>query len=158
MDATIELLFNEAIRMERYVAALYRLFEKLFPEEYTVWENLVAEEENHAAIIRSGRDFFFEEGLFPFEALDRDLQRVRSINALIETTLAAFRRHPPTIGEALLRSLEFESCSVEYYYQHVLQSKPGSNAAALFQELSGQSDSHERRILDLMKKYGVQAP
>jgi hypothetical protein len=157
MDSTIELIFNEAIRMERYVAALYRLYEKLFPEERAVWQNLVAEEENHAAIIQSGRDYFFEEGLFPFEALDTDLEKVRSINAAIEGTIVDFRQRTPTLAEALRRSLEFESSSVEYYYQYVLNLKPSSNAIMLFQELSGQSDSHERKILDLMKKYGVQA-
>ncbi len=157
MNSTIERIFNEAIRMERYAGALYRLYEKLFPEEHAVWEKLVAEEENHAAIIQSGRDYFFEEGLFPIEALDSDLGRVLSINSAIEKTLIDFRQQPPSLDEALKRALEFETSSVEYYYQYVLQLTPDSNAVTLFQELSSQSDSHERRILDLMRKYGVRA-
>jgi rubrerythrin len=157
MDSTIEQLFNEAIRMERYVAALYRLYQKRFPEERALWDQLVLEEENHAAIIQSGRDYFFEEGLFPLEALDADLRQVQAINRSIQATIAAFRETPPELADALRRALEFESSSVEHYYQYVLQLPPESNAVVLFQELSNQSDSHERKILELMRKHGVPA-
>ena len=47
------LLINEAIQVELNVARLYLLFHELLPEDATFLWELVIEEENHAALLRT---------------------------------------------------------------------------------------------------------
>jgi hypothetical protein len=154
MDDPLGPIFTESIRMERAMAALYRLYERLFPLDADFWHALSSEEENHAAVIRSGMDHFFEAGLFPLEALDPDLEAVRGTNALLEETIARYRREKPSLEEALGRALQFEDSTVEHYYRYVQKSTPDSRAVYLFQELSGYSEDHVARVRGLMEKHG----
>ena len=69
-------LANEAMQLEQNVSKLYMIFRNACPEDADFWWELVIEEGNHAALIKSGLDYFVPAGIFPYEILPsmEDLQ------------------------------------------------------------------------------------
>ena len=57
-------LANEAMRLEYNVSKLYMIFRDSLPEDTEFWWKLVIEESNHAALIKSGLDYFMQKELF----------------------------------------------------------------------------------------------
>ncbi len=53
MSQNFSQLIREAIQLELNVAKLYLLFHDLFPEDGDFWWQLVIEEENHAALLKT---------------------------------------------------------------------------------------------------------
>ena len=66
MENDLIQLANEAMRLEYNVSKLYMIFRDAYPEDAEFWWKLVIEESNHAALIKSGLDYFMPEGYFPY--------------------------------------------------------------------------------------------
>jgi rubrerythrin len=150
MDARIEEIFNATIIMERRIAGFYNVLAGLFPDDAVFWEALSKEEETHAAIIHAGKDYFYEEGLFPIEMLDPDLDRINELNFMIEEKLRHFKSHTPTQKEALLFALQIENSSGEYYFQIVLSMPMGKAAIKLMKELAEGERDHIRKVMAMI--------
>jgi hypothetical protein len=155
MEKELLALFDEMIKMERKVAALYLLYMELFPEDSGFWHEMWEDEEMHAAIIHSAKDYFFEDGLFPIEALDLDRARLEKMNSSLELTISQYRNEHPLKKTALLRSLEVEHSSGEYCYNSALETQAQTPGINLLRDLTGKGCKHEKKIRELMMQYGV---
>ncbi len=148
MDPRIESIFNETISMERKAAEFYYLLANLFREDGSFWNDLAAEEEYHAVLLHGGRDRFFERDLFPVEALEPNLVKIRKASSEIDESMSRYSRTTPPRKVACMRALEMEGSSGEYYFQLALDIPAGTPALQLLRSLTGVEMNHAHRIID----------
>ena len=132
--------------MERKVAALYILAAEIFPDNADFWDALSQEEETHAAIIHAGKDYFFEEGLFPVEILDPDLDRINALIFAIDEKSRHYKTIHPSIKDFLLFALEIELSSGEYYFQIGLSLPVEKAAVKIMRDLAEGERDHFKKI------------
>ena len=95
MDDTLSSIINEAIRLELNLAKLYLNFHLKFPDDANFWWKLTMEEENHASLLRSAREYFIPADVFPRNMLSSDLAPLVEINRRVENLLVLYQRTPP---------------------------------------------------------------
>lgn len=152
MNILIDEILGESMVLEKRVGDLYRLFGGIFPEDVGFWNKLADEEDYHSVIMHSAKDHFFEEGLFPVQALDPDVENIRKIVSELEATLLEYRRNPPTKPKALERALQFEQSSGEYYLSLVINAPADNPSIDLLQNLVGENKNHSVRIEEMIRK------
>jgi hypothetical protein len=148
IDSQIVELFNESLRMEGKVASLYRLFARQFPEDRSFWDGLSDEEEYHAAVIQSGRDYFFADNLFPLEALEPNLLNLRATNTGLDGFIEQNTKTPPLRSGAFMQAMLLEGSSGEYYFQLALDIPGKTSALQLLRTLAGGEKNHAQRIFN----------
>lgn len=148
-------LLEAFIAMERAAGTLYQLFHASFPEDAEFWWQLVIEEENHAALLRAGREYFVEQGMVPdalFQATFDDLQQtIRAIREII----ASHETTPFSRATALQTALALETMAGELDFQRMLEQQPDSPALQLFQTLNREDSDHARRIEAYMHQLDI---
>ncbi len=155
MDDRVWTIFNETIRMELLFSHLYLLYERLFPENISEWKILTREEVSHSAVIRSGRDYCFEEGLFPLAALDPSLDCIQALNNRVVKTMDEYEKDPPPREIAFGLALELEQTSGEFYYGQAIQMKEETFALRLFRNLTQQEMGHVERIRKIIAEHEI---
>ncbi|MHC5138753.1 MAG: hypothetical protein ACYSOF_02510, partial [Planctomycetota bacterium] len=88
-------LTEEAMRLEYNVGKLYMIFRDAHPEDQDFWWQLVIEEGNHAALIKSGRDYFMPVGVFP-EGMFPAMEEMEKANQELESLLEKYTADPPS--------------------------------------------------------------
>lgn len=139
-------LFEESIRLERLVAALYSTYARLFPEHIEFWSKLSHEEENHAALIRSGLEHLYNFDLFPLNALATDIDLVRKTCSIIQEKIDLFETSPPDLKSACEFAISIEIGAGEYHFQEAIDSSEESRALSLFRSLADGDKDHAERI------------
>ena len=149
-------LAEEAMRLEYNVSKLYIIFRDAYPQDAKFWWSLVIEESNHAALIKSGIDYFMSEDFFPneiFPSMD-DLQEA---NKELVSMLEQYASNPPTREEALKIALNVEISAGEIHYQRAMtKSTADSEMLELFQTLNQEDKDHAKRIRAYMKEKGIE--
>jgi rubrerythrin len=148
-------VLEEAIELELNVAELYLFFSYHFPEDNDFWWKLALEEKNHAALLKSGQQYFVEANLFPEEILSCKLDILIRINQKIKNFITKFQETPPCRETALQVALELEQSAGEVHFQTAMEILPTSKALEMFQYLNRDDKDHAARIQAYMQTRGL---
>jgi len=143
-------LFNEAIRVERNIAAFYALCATQFKDDKLFWQMLSEEEEHHAKILESGLELLLEQNLFPDAILDLDAKELKATNDKLEKKIAGCKEKMLGKKEAYAYALELEQASLEFFFQQITSKKADDKALKVFDSLVGFDKDHAQRIQDLI--------
>ncbi|MFZ9033615.1 MAG: hypothetical protein ACO21J_06660 [Anaerohalosphaeraceae bacterium] len=144
-------LAEEAMQLEYNVGELYMIFRDAHPEDADFWWRLVIEEGNHAALIKSGRDYFMPVGVFP-EGMFPAMEEMEKANQELESLLKKYTADPPSREVAFNVALKTEMSAGELHFQHTMSRPADSKVLELFQTLNQDDKDHAKRIRDYMKE------
>ena len=149
-DDLIELA-EEAMKLEYNVSKLYMIFRDAHPEDQDFWWQLVIEEGNHAALIKSGRDYFMPVGAFP-EGMFPAMEEMEKANKQLESLLKKYTADPPSREVAFNVALKTEMSAGELHFQHTMAKPADSKVLELFQKLNQDDKDHAKRIRAYMEE------
>ena len=153
----LQKLIDEAIKLELNVAEIYLSFHHRFPEDAGFWWKIAIEEKNHAALLRNGKQFFLDAGMFPDELVGNSLAALINANNDLENILRQEKEAPPSRAIALNLALKLEELAGEIHFQHAMQqAKHPSEAIKLFQSLNEDDKDHADRIRNHMRQNGIE--
>ena len=148
-------LLEESVQLELNLGKLYRFFSNFFSEDNDFWWRLGLEENNHAALLKSGI-IFLESGVFPdnwsFANMDAIFQSNKYINELLEI----YENKGLKRREAFQIALELEQSAAESHYQEGMISpeiQDSSGLIDMFRNLNRADKDHSQRIQEYMKKH-----
>ena len=144
-------LAEEAMQLEYNVSKLYMIFRDTHPEDSAFWWELVIEEGNHAALIKSGRDYFMPVGIFP-EGMFPEMEDMQQANAELESLLEKYTADPPSREVAFNVALKTEISAGEIHFQNTMTKPADSKVLAMFQKLNQEDKDHAKRIRAYMKE------
>ena len=144
-------LAQEAMRLEYNVSKLYMIFRDAHPDDAAFWWQLVIEESNHAALIRSGLEYFMPAGLFPVEMLS-SMEELQEANKELEFLLEKYMDDPPSRETAFNVALKMEMSAGEIHFQQTMTKSADSKVLAMFQRLNQDDKDHAKRIRAYMKE------
>ena len=148
-------LANEAMQLEQNVSKLYMIFRNACPEDADFWWELVIEEGNHAALIKSGLDYFMPAGLLPQEIFP-SLEDLRQANKELVSLLEKYENAPPTREAAFNIALKTEKSAGEIHFQSAMTKSTDSKILKIFQTLNQDDKDHAKRIQAYMKEKGIE--
>ena len=155
-DEILIQLIDESIKLELTVAELYLVFHNAFPEDSDFWWQIMIEEKNHAAILRSGKESFLPIDKFPKKLVSNSLQDVIDTVVEIENLIRAYKDKPPSRTEAFNTALKFEISAGELHFQEFIDIKNKIGIDKIFQKLINGDKDHVFKLLDYMKKNNVE--
>ena len=158
MHAELKQLVDEAINLELNACHLYRIFSEAFPEDAGFWWQLSMEESNHAALLKTGVDYFMDQGLFPYEMLAQRLDDLQAINHELNELIQQFTGDPPTRQIAFWTAMKVERSAGEAHFQNMMSNCQGLKMLELFQKLNGDDKDHAERITAYMKSKNIKEP
>jgi ferritin len=148
-------LANKAMQLEYNVSKLYMIFRDSCPEDTEFWWKLVIEESNHAALIKSGLDYFMPEGYFPYEIFP-SMEDLQKNNRELVSLLEKYINHPPSREIAFNLALRTEMSAAELHFQNTMTKSTDSDVLKLFQKLNQDDKDHAKRIRVYMKEKGIE--
>ncbi|GJQ58687.1 MAG: rubrerythrin family protein [Candidatus Scalindua sp. AMX11] len=151
MNTDLSKLVDESIRLELYVADIYMIFYKIFPEDSVFWWKLVLEEKHHAALIESIKNTVFSNELF-----DTSFQVLLITNNKLASLINEYNQNPPSRESAFNTALEIEQSTGELHVQLVMEKSAGTIAVKIFQELNSDNKDHLNRIRSYMATNGIE--
>ena len=151
MGGNLVQLAEEAMRLEYNVSKLYMIFRDAYPQDAAFWWQLVIEESNHAALIKSGLDYFIAEGFFP-EEMFPSLDELQEVNAQLQPLLETYADCPPSREMTFHVALQAELSAGEVHFQETMAKAPDSEVLAMFQKLNQDDKDHADRIRAYMKE------
>jgi hypothetical protein len=154
MENDLLQLANEAMQLEYNVSKLYMIFRDSHPEDAEFWWKLVIEESNHAALIKSGLDYFMPEGAFPYEIFP-SMDDLQGANKEIRSLHNKYETHPPSREVAFNVALKTEMSAGEIHFQRAMTKSTDSEIMQLFQKLNQDDKDHAKRIRFYMKEKGL---
>lgn len=155
MSNDLRQLAEETMRLKYHASKLYTIFREICPEDAPFWWRLVLEESNHAALIKSGVDYFMDSGVFPQEILDRRLVDLHAANEELVSLIEAYDENPPSRETAFQVALRLKNSTVEKHFQHIITAPTDSKTLKLFQRLNAEDKDHAKRVLAYMKDKGI---
>ncbi len=138
--------FEEGIRIEQNVAALYALFSSLLPDDADFWWQLHLEEKSHANLLRAARDSFTKRGRLPEGILPDSLEELKQANNQISCWIDKCRANPPGRADACRIAIDIEQSAGESHYSRFMEQHPQSPLVSVFQQLNRDDKAHETRI------------
>lgn len=136
MNNEVTSLIDESINLELNVSDIYSFFHQLFPGDAEFWWKLVLEEKNHAALIRSGREYFEPANKFPHNLLHHSLQYLKDTNSELRAQIKKFEKNPPSREEALNIALKIEDSAGELHFQKFMEEEANSTVDNIFKKLN----------------------
>lgn len=133
------------MRLEYNASKLYIIFRDAYPEDAAFWWQLVIEESNHAALIKSGLDYFIAEGLFPDEMFP-SLGELQEVNEQLESLLEKYADCPPSREMTFELALKTEMSAGEIHFQQIMTRPADTKVLAMFQKLNQDDKDHADRI------------
>lgn len=156
MHADLNNMLEASIELELQVAKLYLLFYHKLPQDSDFWWNLMLEEQNHAALLRSIKDVFVPRGSIPDNLL------AESLDSIVQSCTALQRWHHhystslPTRAQALNLALEIEHSAAELHFQRFMDKTPDSRVEDVFQQLNAEDKDHVQRLIDYMNAHNIE--
>ncbi|MCP4130140.1 MAG: hypothetical protein GY754_03885 [bacterium] len=147
--ATKALLLVTAIAVELKMADLYSLYYKLFDEDKDFWYQLMIEEKNHAALLKSARDQIQESNL-PDELLCSNIEELQQVIDIINEKIELYRSGTPSKKKAYVFAIKIKNIGYEKHYQDILTGSPNSGVVKIMQEVNNQEINHAHRIEEIM--------
>jgi ferritin len=155
MNNDVTSLIEESINLELNVSKLYTHFFKLFPDDAAFWWKLVVEEKNHAALIRSGKEYFEPLRKFPHDLLAPLLQILKDANSRLDSLIEKYEETPPSREEAFNIALKIEESAGELHFQKFMDKEANSATDNIFKELNKGDKDHAMRICRYMEEHGI---
>lgn len=155
MNNDVASIIEESINLELNVSVLYSLFYKLFPDDAEFWWKLVLEEKNHAALIRSGKEYFEPINKFPHGLIPHNLQNLKDTNSKLLSIIKNFKNTPPSREEAFNIALKIENSAGELHFQNFMDEEANSTTDKIFKELNKDDKEHAMRIRSYMEQHGI---
>lgn len=156
MKENLREFIEESIQIELNVGSLYRLFQGCCPDDSSFWWQLSLEEDNHAALIRSGKECFLPVGEFPYDILSESLEQLKKTNKQINEILDSFKEKLPSREEAFNTALKLEESAGEIHYQKFMSDSQKILINEIFQKLNSDDKDHAERIREYMEKHHIQ--
>lgn len=151
MSGNLQLLIEEAIKLELNVSRAYRNFHRMFHQDAEFWWRLSIEENNHAALLESGKRSFLVAGMFPAELVGNSLEALINANHELQNILKDVKVESPSRAAALNIALNLEELAGEIHFQNAIQKiDHPSDAIKLFQTLNKNDKDHTGRIRKYM--------
>ncbi len=116
MDNETSKLLDESIEIELNVSKLYILYSNIFSEDKDFWWKIALEEQNHAALLKSGKKYL-KFGILPEEAVYHDLKKLLESNSKIKSLIEDYEKRPPSMEEAYRAALRLEESASELWFQ-----------------------------------------
>ena len=155
MNNDVTSLIEESINLELNVSKIYTHFYKLFPDDAAFWWKLVVEEKNHAALIRSGKEYFEPLRKFPHDLLAPLLQILKDANSRLDSLIKKYEETPPSREEAFNIALKTEESAGELHFQKFMDKEANSTTDNIFKELNKGDKDHAKRIRCYMEEHGI---
>ena len=156
MSDDLQQLIEEATRMEIDVAKIYLGFHHRFHEDADFWWKLAIEEEDHAALLLSGKQYFLDVGMFPPELVDNSLATLKNLNRELECIIRYEEESPLSRVAAFNLAIKLEESAGEVHFQHAMhETEHPSEALKLFQSLNEADVDHADRIRNYMRQKGI---
>ena len=159
MDKELTQILNESIQLELNVADLYLSFCHAFAEDKDFWSHLAEEEENHAALLRSGKLESLDEGHFPAKILTTNLDALIKVNKEIKELLKEHKQKPPSSrASAFEIAIKVEESTGEIDFSCFMEQQADSPALKLLRRVDRDDRDHARRIRNYMREKGIGIP
>lgn len=156
MSDDLQQLIEESTRMELNVAKVYLSFHHRFVEDASFWWKIALEEENHAALLLSGKQYFLDAGMFPSELVETSLATLKDLNSELECIIRYEEESPLSRIAAFNLAIKLEESVGELHYQHAMhETEHPSEAIKLFQSLNEADVDHADRIRNYMRQKGI---
>jgi ferritin len=150
MNKKLSQLIDESIKLELNVAKIYMFFCDTFPEDSDFWRRLGLEEDDHADIIKLGRDASGLCNPFPSELLASSVQMLYKTNSKLILMLNEYNKKPPPREMAFNTALNIEKSAGELHFQLAIETSPTSGIMEVLQALNNGRKDHANRILAYM--------
>ncbi len=155
MNKQLPQIVEESIKLELNMANLYKIFSTAFPEDSDFWWKLCLEEENHANLIKIGKDVLLSCDEFPTELLSPTLQDLIETNNKLNSLLKDYNDKPPSRESAVNIAISLEESAGEIHFQNAMDKLPSSEYVRIFQELNKDDKDHAKRIREYMNSKGI---
>jgi hypothetical protein len=152
MDDEFMKLIEEAIRLELNIAELYMLFYRQFDQDAQFWWQLVIEEENHAALLKTVQQMELTNVNTPRELFPERVGELEKVNLAIRETLVKFEKTPER-ERAFQFAYMIETSAGEMHFNAFMKNSMESRVTRIFKKLNGADLDHADRI----KKYMASA-
>ena len=150
-DQDMVQLAEEAMRLEYNVSQLYMIFRDAYPEDAAFWWQLVIEEGNHAALIKSGLEYFMPVVSLP-EEMFPSMKEIQEANKELGSLLEKYADDPPSREAAFNVALKTEMSAGEIHFQNTMTKSADSKVLEMFQKLNQDDKDHAKRIRAYMKE------
>ena len=141
-------LIEEAIRLELNIAEIYMLFYRQFDQDAQFWWQLVIEEENHAALLKTVMQMELTKIDTPRDLFPDKLGELENSNQEILKAFVKFENQPDRVG-AFQFAYRIENSAGELHFNKFMKNAPESRLTKIFKKLNGADFDHAERI----KKY-----
>ncbi len=146
MMDNLNLLLDEAIKIELGISKLYQLFSAEIIIDKEFWWELALEEVNHASILRAGKNMV-SLGKFPKDILPDSFEELTLATQKIQEAQLDFLTKPERL-KAFELAYNIEEFGIEIHYQKYLRSDKIDSLRRIFQELNKSDIDHAKRIKD----------
>ncbi|MFC1552728.1 rubrerythrin family protein [Candidatus Latescibacterota bacterium] len=149
-------IIQESIRLELNVAELYKVFNRVFPEDAYFWWTLFEEEENHAALIEHAAKLRIMSEDILSEMLAPSLETLKETNRKILSLAAEYNKNPPARDTAFNVALKIELSAGELHFQKFMSRQNEDDIIVqLFQRLNKDDKDHASRLLEYMSEHDI---
>ena len=155
MNQTLEQLIDESIQLELNVAAVYKIFFNIFPEDSELWSKLIREEEKHADLIQSMRSSFLLPRQFPSDLLASPIKMLKKTNNRLVSILKKYNKEQPLRESAFKIALDIERSAGEFDFQLAAEKSPDSGIMKIFQALNKDCRNHTEKIITYVQNKGI---
>ena len=149
MDQLLLNLINEAIKLELNMAKLYGIFSEYNDDDRIFWNRLEVEEKNHAALLRTAKDFI-SFNRFPRNLIPDNLDALVQSNQKIARAIDSFIANPGR-ERAFTLAIDLEKSAGELHFQHFMEKEEGDHIMRIFQQLNMDDKDHAERINNYRK-------
>jgi len=155
-EELLKQFIEESIRLERNVAELYKVFNRLFPEDAYFWWTMFEEEENHAALIEHAAKIIVMSEDVLSQMLAPSLDALKKTNLKILSLVSEYNANPPSREAAFNVALKLELSAGELHFQKFMSRQNEDDIIAqLFQRLNKDDKDHAARLLEYMAEHDI---
>jgi hypothetical protein len=150
MEKTVHKLIDEAIKLEYNMSKLYGVFSEYIDEDRLFWNRLEAEEKNHAALLRTAKEFI-DFDRFPKKLVPHNIEALTESNKKVLEAIDSFIMNPSRENTFKL-ALDLEKSAGEIHFQHFMKADPNDKVTEIFQQLNRDDKDHVSRLTSYWKE------
>jgi hypothetical protein len=145
MEKSLHRFVDEAIKLELNMAKLYGIFSEYIDIDRSFWNRLEAEEKNHAALLKTAKEFI-DLNRLPSNLVTDDIDSLIEGNEMIEDAIDKFILNPDR--ESTFKfALDLEKSAGELEFQRFMETDSEDKLTQTFQRLNRFDKDHSERIL-----------
>jgi rubrerythrin len=154
METINELILDEAIKLERSVGKIYKMFQSNYAEDAEFWAEMANEEMCHAQVVADLKSFIDLNEETPNDFTSIGLSRLKTNNIQTQKIIDNFNKDQPRAW-AFRTAIKLENSSSEDFYRDLVNTKKESKIIQIFQKLNDQDKKHYQRILDYIAEKDI---